>query len=192
MAKSKRFVVTSTKLLWVAVAALAFVALVEGAILKHVYMTNMALQTNGVKEAVIDAVRGLNTDLATDPQTGRRTIPSVKVTFAADPTAHIFYHPGSTETSVALIDASVQGQAIYRLRNTVKFETAFNEVPTLQSCSRQVVISFNSPNAEDFGENYTQKSSKRLRDGRTAYILQNDCPLDGQNLLKFAQAVESL
>ncbi|HVQ44065.1 MAG TPA: hypothetical protein VMT30_03825 [Candidatus Saccharimonadia bacterium] len=157
----------------------------------QLYARTDQLKTQELKATLIDAVRSLNTEPAIDPQTGRRFIPSARVVFPARIDSHLYYRDPGNEPTLWLTDANNQSQAVTKVRTAESLSDMFKEVDALQLCSRQVVVSFNTPNPQDNTDKLTLKSTKKLKDGRIAYVYQNECPYGAEPLLRSVDQMES-
>jgi hypothetical protein len=141
---------------------------------------------------IIDAIRGLNRELAVEPTTGKKYVPSLRIVFPASPNYRYLSRDAFDDTAVSFIDFNNQAQAISKLRSAEILTDGFNEVGTTQSCSRQLILSINNAKP-DMGIDRPQLvATKTLKDGRVAYIIKDSgCPYPADNLLDHLKQVES-
>ncbi len=181
----------NTQLLILAAAVLLVAILVIQAVfIWRLYARTDQLKTQELKATLIDAVRSLNTEPAVDPQTGRRYLPAYRIVLPAKLESRLFYRDGAEPSYLWLADANNQAQAVTKVRTGASLSDTFKQLETLQKCSRQVVVGINSTNPES-SDKLTLKTTKKLKDGRTAYIYQNDCPYGAEPLLRSLEQMES-
>jgi hypothetical protein len=149
------------------------------------------LQNDQLKTILVDGSKNLNTTLAVDPQTGRQFIPSRHVVLPAKLDSQLYYRDIPDSPALWMIDAASQSQAAVQVRNADNLPAIGDEVKKLQQCSRQVVVSFDVKDPKDSSDNLTLEFTKRLKDGRTAYIYKNDCPYNADPLLRSVEQIES-
>lgn len=164
---------------------------VQSVLIWQLYDRTNTLQTQTMKDVLVDAARSLNTELVVDPVTGVRSIPAYQVIFPAGSATHMYYRGGGEDTTLWLTDASNQSQAISQLRIAPTLEDVFKEVATVQRCSRQVVVSFAPAVPKDSDDKLTLKDTKKLKDGRTAYVYQNECPYGAEGVLTELKGMQS-
>jgi len=175
----------------VGVFVLAVLA-VQATLLKQLYDRAEELNAAQTSKAILtNAIHSLNTELAVDPQTGRHYVPGSRVVLPAKLESHVYYRGGTDGMSLWLIDANNQMQAIDKMWAAEDISRAYQQVNLAQMCSRQVTVSFNLANPKDSDDKLTLKNTKKLKDGRTAYIYQNECPYGAEPLLRSVDQMES-
>ncbi|GEM_PF-1799144 len=181
------------KIVLYTVGALALVVIaVQSLLIRQLYVNDQLQQTGEVKGMIIDAVRGLNRELAVDPLTGKLYEPSLRVVFPASPTYKFVDRGAGEDTAMWFIDPSVQSQAISSMRAAQSLTDIFNQVQTVQNCSRQITLSINNAKPNVGSDKLKLVDTKTLKDGRTAYIFKNDdCPYPANNLLDHIKLVDS-
>lgn len=167
------------------------VLIVQAVLIQQLYVRTDQLKNQELKTVLIDAVRGLNTEPAVDPQTGRHFIPSSRIVLPATLDSRVYYRAGGEEFGLWFIDAHNQSQAIHKVQSAESLTNTFEELKILQMCSRQVVVSFGAADPKGSDDKLTLKSTKQLKDGRTAHIYQNACPYGAEPLLRSIDKIES-
>ena len=174
------------------IGGLVILALISQSLLiKQLYDRTEQLKTQELKAVLIDASRSLNVELAVDPRTGQQFIPASRVVLPAKLESHVYYRSGGDDSTVWVIDANNQSQAAVKVRTAESMAGIFNELQNLQMCSRQVVISFSAARPQNSNDKLTLITTKKLKDGRTAYIYQNECPYGAEPLLRSVNQLES-
>jgi len=182
----------SRRLIFCVVGVLAVFALTAQAFfIRDLYARIDRLEPQTMKDVLVDAVTNLNKEPVPDPTTGRLYIPSSRLVLPANVDARFYYRSGGEATTLMFVDVSSQAQAIAKMRTAPSLTDTFKELSGLQVCSRQVVVSFDAPNPQDSSDKLTLKNTKKLKDGRTAYIYQNECPYGAEALLKTLDQMES-
>ncbi len=184
---------------WGIFACTVVAVLAVAVLVLHLYARVGALESrqsaDGSKDVLADAILSLNVAPSLDPTTGRRFIPTVKLVFpAASDSRRVYYRTGADESSVYLVDGFNQAQALAQMRAADSISDVYRQVGVVQTCSRQVAITFNNTKPEALGENekVTQISTQKLKDGRTVTIYQNEsCPYPASYLLETAKQLDS-
>lgn len=191
MPKRSRSIKNTRLLIGGAAVALIVIIAIQAFAIKVLYDRTDQLALQPLNEALINAVKGVSFSPVEDSQTGRHHIPAYRIVFPAKLETQLYY-AGGEDSYVWLSSANVQTQAIANMRSAQSPEAVFKQVAILQKCRRQITISFNVQNPEAAGDDkLTLINTKKLKDGRTAYIYQNDCPIPGEPLLRTVDQVES-
>lgn len=173
------------------IGALVVLALtVQALFIRDLYDRSDRQAADGMEDLLIDAVHGLNREPAVEPTTGRLFIPASHLVLPPNPSLNLYYRAGADESTVHFVDASNQAQAISKMRGAQSLTDVFKEVSTLQICSRQIVVSF-APDPKDSDDLLTLKNTKKLKDGRTVYVYQNQCPHSAETMVKHLENIES-
>lgn len=181
----------NVRLLAIAAAVLLITVLVvQTVFISQLYSRTDQLQTQELKSVLIDAVHNLNSEPPVEPQTGRHYLPAYRLVLPAKLESRIYYRDDGEASSVWLADANNQTQAVTKVRTANSLPDIFKQVETVQKCSRQVLVSLN-PAKPESSDKLTPVSTKKLKDGRTAYIFQNDCPYGAEPLLRSLDLLES-
>lgn len=191
MAKKSRLKFNLRLILPILGGLVILILIVQAVLIRQLYVRTEGLKTQELKSVLIDAARSLTTAPAVDPQTGRNFIPSFRVVLPAKLDSRLYVRDTGNGSSLWLADASNQSQAANKVRTAESLTDIFKQVDVLQRCSRQVVVSFNVPVPKDSSDKLTLRHTKKLTDGRTAYIYQNDCPFGAEPLLRSIETIES-
>jgi hypothetical protein len=177
--------------IFTAVSALALIALTLFVAGLHARVST--LETQGIKDALIDSVRSLNSPLAVEAQTGRQFIPALHLVLPAELESRMYSRGvGALDgNTVWLAGAENQLQAIARVRSGSTLQDTLKQVDVLQKCSRQIVLTTASSTPRESNDPLTLKATKKLKDGRTVSVYQNDCPFGAEPMLRSLDHLES-
>jgi len=182
----------SRRLIFTAIGVLVVAVLTAQMLfIRDLYARIDRLEPQTMKDVLVDAVSNLNKEPVPDPTTGRLFLPASRLVLPASTETHVYYRGGAEDSTLVFSDGGTQEQAIAKLRTAPSLTDTFKELSGLQMCTRQVVVSFNVPDPKDSDDKLTLKNTKKLGDGRTAYVYQNQCPYGAEALLKTLDQMQS-
>ena len=175
------------RLFWLVIVLIIALAIaVQTFLFTELFRRTDEYSTERIKTIIIESVKDLNKDPAVDPQTGKNHIPEARLVLPPTKDVELQYS-GDKDLVQASDRANVNGAAT-KVLNANSIEKVFENVPELQACSRQIVISFTDINLEDVEPVFIQK----LADGRTASVYKNTkCQGDSSYLIEYLKQIQS-
>jgi hypothetical protein len=157
-----------------------FQAAVDYLVYRRVYQNG---DVSGVSHLIIAAVDNLHQPVPVEAATGKQYLAQFRIVFPADtknelgPLDYSYFPPIDTaapllqitqhrivKAAEAKLLSAGQGHSIWQPQDPTE---VFEQVPSLQACSRGVYVLFDDVDVKQYGEGLQPRGTKQLADGRT-------------------------